>query len=67
MQGQRVRRALWRETGGETGLWLEVAEPALPDGRKLAPLLICPLPDGTAGVFTGGSWDLLAGDWEIAD
>ena len=58
---------MWRELGGSVGMWLEVAEPVLPDGRKMQLQLLCPLPDGTLCVFTGGSWDLLADDWELAD
>ena len=64
--GKRVRRALWPRLGGQTALWLEMVSPVLPDGRVMQPQLACPLPDGQVAAFTGGSWDLLADDWELA-
>jgi Protein of unknown function (DUF2829) len=66
-QGRKARRRLWAELGGRVGDSIELAHPVLPDGRKIGPQLVSSLPDGTIVMFTGGSWDLLADDWEIAD
>ena len=65
--GKRVRRALWREHGGQVGGWLELVSPVLPNGRMMQPHLACPLPDGQVAAFSGTSWDLLADDWEIME
>lgn len=60
--GGKVRRGGWDELGMD---WtLELAVPVLPDGRAVAPQLLCRGASGEMVQFTGGTTDLLAEDWE---
>jgi hypothetical protein len=61
--GRKVQRRSWQVPG--KGWEMEIAQPALPDGRQVNPLLMCRREDGVMVPFTGGSWDLLADDWEV--
>ena len=66
--GGKARRAVWDGRRADwCGSWLELARPALPDGRPLMPQLVVGFPDEDHVMrpFAGANWDLLAEDWEL--
>lgn len=63
--GHRAARRMWRDMGGQVGVHIEIVTMTTADGRASLPMLMVTLPDGTLVQFTGGSWDLLADDWEV--
>jgi hypothetical protein len=62
--GNAVRRRFWAELDGKVAASMELAQPAMPDGRPAAPMLVCRCSDGITWPFAGGQMDLLADDWE---
>lgn len=63
-EGARVRRAVWE--GVRHGVWMELVHVHADDGREADPILMIGYPGNQPlRLFTGGSWDLLADDWEI--
>jgi hypothetical protein len=66
-EGNAVTRRFWAELDGKVAASMELAHPVLPDGRQVAPMLVCRRSNGITGPFAGGQMDLLADDWEIAE
>ena len=65
-QGKKVARRIWASDLSVN--WaMEIAQPVLADGRPMRPQIVCASAGGLMIVFTGGSWDLLADDWEVVD
>lgn len=66
--GQRVRRAFWRESAspvydaGVAAIMLLTA----PSGVTVEQIVVIK-PDGKVRVFASSQWDLLSDDWEIAE
>jgi hypothetical protein len=60
--GERVRRALWRELGGQVGTHMEIR-----DVPGLGTVMVCPGTRKNPGLFACSQRDLLAEDWELAE